>query len=181
MKIYTISDSYLDHLRNVDSKVPSNDYKNDKPYIGVLLEVNNCKYLAPLTSQKPSIDAIPANRPTIFKLHADDDETDKLGAIQILYMIPVVESEITELDIDSITDEFYKGLLNKQVQFIRKNSEAIQKKAKKLYNLVINNRGNFANNSCDFLALEKAKSEYTKPEKKAVSENKLAELVKKFK
>jgi len=180
MKIYTVSDSYLDHLRKVDGKVPSNDYKNDKPYVGVVLEVNGSKYLAPLTSEKPALEKLAANHPTIFKLHAVDDEADKLGAIRILYMIPIVDSEITELDIESISDQFYKTLLNKQILFIRKNSEAIQKKAKKLYGLVINKRGAFFRNSCDFLALEKAKEEYSKPEPVGASEDKLAALKAKF-
>lgn len=43
-------------------------------------------------------------------------------------MIPAPESELTKINIEGITDIAYKTLLQKQVQFIRKNQDNILKK-----------------------------------------------------
>ena len=43
-------------------------------------------------------------------------------------MIPAPESELTKINIEGITDIAYKTLLQKQVQFIRKNQDDILKK-----------------------------------------------------
>lgn len=42
-------------------------------------------------------------------------------------MIPAPESELTKINIEGITDIAYKTLLQKQVQFIRKNQDDILK------------------------------------------------------
>ncbi|EKO3414818.1 type III toxin-antitoxin system ToxN/AbiQ family toxin [Vibrio fluvialis] len=158
MKIYTVSNEYLTHLRSVETKVPSSSYANPKPYVGVVLEVGGMRYLAPLTSPKFSVDKFDDNNPTLFKLHAVDDKEDKLGAMRLLYMIPVLESEITELDLtiestDSRQDKNYKRMVNKQILFIRKNSEPIKKRAERLYHLA-HSQDNFKRICCDFKALE---------------------------
>ena len=49
-----LDSKYCDYLRQFDKKVPYNyDKKELRPFIGVLFEVNNCKYFAPLSSPKP--------------------------------------------------------------------------------------------------------------------------------
>lgn len=49
------------------------------------------------------------------------------GKIQCNNMIPAPESELTKINIEGITDIAYKTLLQKQVQFIRKNQDDILK------------------------------------------------------
>ncbi len=45
---------YCNYLRKFDDKVPYNyNEKELRPFVGVLFEVNNCKYFAPLSSPKP--------------------------------------------------------------------------------------------------------------------------------
>ena len=49
-----LDSKYCDYLRQFDKKVPYNyDKKELRPFIGVLFEVNDCKYFAPLSSPKP--------------------------------------------------------------------------------------------------------------------------------
>jgi len=168
MKIYTVSNSYLTHLRSVESKVPSTSYSSPKPYVGVVLEVEGMKYLAPLTSPKFSVEKFDDGNPTLFKLHAVDNKEDKLGAMRLLYMIPVLESEITELDLDvydtdSDRDKKYKRMVGKQMLFIRKNADAIKKRAEKLYGLAQHQQP-FVRICCNFKALEGAMSTYQVPE-----------------
>lgn len=54
LKLVKVDSDYCDYLRTFDSKVPYNmDQKSLRPFVGVLFEVNKCKYFAPLTSPKP--------------------------------------------------------------------------------------------------------------------------------
>ena len=58
----------------------------------------------------------------------ESGEIDFFGKIQCNNMIPAPESELTKINIEGITDIAYKTLLQKQVQFIRKNQDNILKK-----------------------------------------------------
>lgn len=47
LKFYNIDDKYIEYLYQFDNKVPFN--KNSKrPYIGIILEINNTTYFAPI-------------------------------------------------------------------------------------------------------------------------------------
>lgn len=44
---------YCDYLRKFDSRVPYNyNEKELRPFVGVLFEIDDCMYLAPLSSPK---------------------------------------------------------------------------------------------------------------------------------
>lgn len=52
MRLCYIKDSYIAFLKQYDQKVPDN--KNEqRPYIGVILEIKGKTYYAPLSSPKP--------------------------------------------------------------------------------------------------------------------------------
>ena len=56
MKFYTISSRYIEYLKGFEDKVPNSEdptYQNPKAFIGIVLEIQGHKYLAPLTSPKP--------------------------------------------------------------------------------------------------------------------------------
>ncbi|MCD7733396.1 MAG: type III toxin-antitoxin system ToxN/AbiQ family toxin [Oscillospiraceae bacterium] len=65
-----------------------------------------------------------------------------------------------------ISDERYRRLLDKEYRFCQNNSERIQKKAEKIYNMVVTNRKQIlTDNSCDFKLLEQAYEEYIDKER----------------
>ncbi|SCH36348.1 Uncharacterised protein [uncultured Megasphaera sp.] len=54
MRLYHVSDTYIQYLKQFDEKVPDN--KNQKrPYVGIVVEVGGVTYYAPLSSLSPSI------------------------------------------------------------------------------------------------------------------------------
>lgn len=160
MKFYIVDDGYINYLKTLESKVPDN-YSGKRPYIGVVLEVDGHKYLAPLTSYKEKQDRLKSSSPTIFKLHHKSDEDEKLGMIQLNNMFPVTEKVIVELDVNS-QDEHYKRLLNKQYEFIKSKESEIKKKATKLHAMIIQNKvPAFTKISCDFSLLENQYTNYT--------------------
>lgn len=152
MRFYTVSDEYVQFLQKFDAKVPNNGgvaYKGVKVYVGVLLEIGNHKFLAPLSSYKPQHDRIDSSSPTAFKLHERLNPNNKLGMIALNYMIPVLDSEIAELDIDS-QNEKYKKMLQKQYEFIKTRRTEIIERAAKLYEHVVVKRSTFfVRISCD--------------------------------
>jgi len=158
LEFYTVSDAYINYLKNIDSKVPDN-YGEKRPYIGVLLEVQNHRYLAPLTSYKAKQDNIKSSNPTIFKLYEKGNENNKLGLIHLNNMIPVLDIAITRVDI-SLQEERYKNLLNLQLDYIKANQDAVKIKALNLYELITKHNHQFYSSiSCGFTNLE---SEYIK-------------------
>lgn len=76
-------------------------------------------------------------------------------------MIPVPNECIERLVIKDIQDEKYRLLLNKEYKFCIDNFGRIQKKANKIYEMVIENRKQkLTVNSCAFSILEQGYHEY---------------------
>ena len=52
--LVTVSSRYCEYLRKYDYRVSYNsNEKNTRPFVGVLFEINEYKYFAPLSSPKP--------------------------------------------------------------------------------------------------------------------------------
>lgn len=153
LKFYTVSTAYLDHLQAVEPKVyyaKGAAYINAKPYIGIVLEISGHKFIAPLTSYKPKQDTIKSSSPAAFKLHERGNPGNKLGMVSLNNMIPIIDSEITPLDLEA-QSHGYKKMLYKQFEFIKANSEEIKDKAAKLHHHVTVIRTPFyVKISCDF-------------------------------
>ncbi|MEQ4676899.1 type III toxin-antitoxin system ToxN/AbiQ family toxin [Providencia vermicola] len=162
MKFYNISSKYICYLKSFEEKVPNSEdptYQNPKAFIGVVLDIQDHKYLAPLTSPKPWHENIKESSPNFFKLHENGVPENQLGLINLKFMIPVIESEISLLDMNSMPDSPYKKMLYKQLQFIRANSDKINEKSELLRSLVL--QGNIKG-TCDFGLLEEKYRDFDK-------------------
>ena len=51
MEIYNIKDSYIQFLRQYDTRVSENKHET-RPYIGIVFKLGDMKYYVPLTSPK---------------------------------------------------------------------------------------------------------------------------------
>lgn len=154
LEIWQVESDYLDYLRQFDSKVP-NDDTHTRKFLGVIIEVNGCKYYAPLSSPKPNH---AKTKTSDIKVHLINN-TD-CGSINLRYMIPVPEEALVPVDVDTLDDEKYRFLVMKQLRFIKKSSDVIQAKASRLYKLVLLNHKTFAPWCCDFKLLEEKCKEY---------------------
>ena len=89
------------------------------------------------------------------------DEKEVNGSLRFNYMVPVPDQCIEKLVIKDIKDDKYRLLLNKEYRFCINNSEKIQKKANKIYEMVTTNRKQIlTDNSCAFYLLEAGCKEY---------------------
>lgn len=132
MKLYTVNDDYIEFLHSFDEMVLINK-KQKRPYVGVVLEVDNVNFFIPLTSPKAkhlkmrdSID--------FMKL-----ENGSLGALNLNNMIPVSDVNLNDIQFSKHKDT-YDLLLENQMNFINSHANKIHKKAKILYNYVSNSK-----------------------------------------
>lgn len=153
LNFYTVSDKYIEYLYQFDKKIPYNK-NNKRPYIGIVFQIEEFNYFAPLFSPKESHSKYSDN-PTYMRIGTS------YGIIRFNNMIPVPVSELKYININSIEDKKYRMLLISQNHFIKLNSEKIFKKALKLYNWVtINPKEFFVNLSCNFKLLEEKSKLY---------------------
>lgn len=158
-----LDSKYCDYLRQYDKLVPYNfDKKKLRPFIGVLFEVNNCKYFAPLTSPKEKHKKMNTTL-DFFKL-----DNGKLGAINFNNMLPVTNKNIIKLDLDkeclTKAEEKYIKLLKEQIYWLNRNDEKLYNRSKKLYDKYVNGtlNKNIAKRCCNFILLEEKCREYNK-------------------
>lgn len=163
---YNINSNYCDYLRNYDKNIPyTMDNKATRPFIGIVIKIDDINYYAPLTSPKEKHLKM-KNQIDFLKI-----DNGNLGAINFNNMIPVTEDNISKIQIKNIQDKDYKNLLENQLSWCNKkqNKQNILDKAKKLYDY-INNPNNIKNvdrwekiksRCCDFKKLEQLAKVYT--------------------
>ena len=153
--IVKVNPDYCEYLRRYDKRVYYNsDFKDTRPFIGVLFEIENIEYFAPLSSPKSKH----------IKMHSSMDfikiDGGKLGVINLNNMIPIKKGLYNIINLNDFpTDkksQSYYYLLNKQYKWINSHGIQITKKSKRLYDLYIQNKlpSNIKNRCCNFKLLE---------------------------
>lgn len=160
IRFYKINLNYIKFLHtNYDSRVQYNssqneDYNKNRPYIGIVLEINNFKYFAPLEHPRPEHVNF-KNNTHIVKIQGG-----KYGIIGLNNMIPVHESQLIDFD---ISKDKNKAIFMNQFIFCRKNKTLIMNKALKVYEKRTIQPDNFVKKIyCDFKKLEEGLKEYCK-------------------
>ena len=154
-KLVKVDYKYCDYLRKYDNRVAYNkDKKELRPFVGVLFEINDVEYFAPLTSPKPKHLRM---KNTIDFLRIDGG---KLGAINFNNMIPVTVDNYSLVDlnkkVNSVSERKYQKLLREKLDWLNENYTQIKNKSFKLYKLYNDKRlsSNIMDRCCDFKLLE---------------------------
>ena len=159
--IVRIESKYCDYLRKYEPKVPYNyGSKELRPFVGVLFEVADKMYFAPLSS--------PKEKHLHLKNYIDLLKIDegKLGVINFNNMIPVKEKSIIYIDLDIITkktDEIkYYKLLKEQIFWLNRHKDKLYTRSKKLYDKYNNDTlpKNIKDRCCNYLLLEELCAKY---------------------
>ena len=131
---YHIKNEYIDYLKKYQDHIWNNEDKlHLRPYIGVVIEINNFKYYAPLTSPKAKHIAM-KERLDFIKI---EYKGELKAAINLNNMIPVKDENIELVDIEN-EEEAYKALLHIERKVIRTKKKTIIDNAKSIYNKVVN-------------------------------------------
>lgn len=161
LNLYSISDKYINYLRQFDDKIYDNKEEirtHERKYLGVVLTVNEFNYYIPMSSPKNSdyidIDKkiIRKDTKTIIRIY----EGNRLyGTLRISNMIPVPITELEPYMVSNETDSKYKELILGELRYINNNSNKIIKYAKTVYNQRIKNIDiGYIKNTVDFKLLE---------------------------
>ena len=154
LKLVTIDAKYCDYLRKFDNKVIYNNFsKKTRPFVGVLFDVNDLKYFAPLASPKPKHLTM-KNSLDFLKL-----DRGKLGAVNFNNMIPVVSNQYNLLNLSKdnrLIDLKYKTMLQKQLYWLNANIYQVQYTSLNLYFRYCNDDlpENIKARCCNFKLLE---------------------------
>lgn len=166
LKIVKVNSKYCDYLRTYDKKVSYNaGSKELRPFIGVLFNIGNNEYFAPLSS--------PKNKHTMLKNTIDliKIENGKLGVVNLNNMIPVTKYNYIEFDLNKKSNDIQEmnriNLLRDQLRWLTKNKKDVITKSKLLYNLYKNNKLpiNVKNRCCNFTLLEEKCTKYNEIKK----------------
>lgn len=161
--IVKVDSKYCDFLRKYENKVPYNAGEKElRPFVGILFNIGNCEYFAPLSSPKPKHSRL-ANTLDLIKI-----DNGKLGVINFNNMIPVNKSNYNIIDLNEKTNDKNKSarilLLKNQLRWLNNNRVDIYEKSSNLYKKYVNNLLpiNVRNRCCNFILLEEKCRDYNK-------------------
>lgn len=162
LEFYTVSEEYVEYLSRYDKHIAYNKLEK-RPYIGVVLEVRNKHYFAPMFSPKNKHKSYKENF-TFFRMWSNNKKS--LGVIRFSDMIPVPLECVQKFDID--TKRYgYKRLIEEQYSYINISSNVIKikEKASSLYDMVVSDENSnktrfYKKLSCNFKVLEEKCKEY---------------------
>jgi len=152
-KFYEVDKDYVAFLQKGDGKVPNIAYStNDKFLCGILFQINNMSYYAPISSfnkqQKSNI---------LIKNRAGKT----LGSIRLSFMFPVPDEMLKVKDF-SKEDPLYGRLLAEELDYCNRNADKIIDRAKYIYEAVTqSNDPLWQKICCNFKKLERLYDEYT--------------------
>ena len=184
LKIYSVSDRYIEYLRKDTCLSIVFDNKEDvrshtRKYLGVAFVKNDYHYFIPFSSPKDSdyqispdgIRTIRKSIIPIIRMVTTDTVSgipELKGTLKISNMIPVPERELTPYLFSDECDLNYKIVVQKEYDFIRANERLILKNAKILYNqktrsdvlYVETPAPRYLNSTVDFLYAEQKCQQY---------------------
>jgi protein AbiQ len=170
LKWYIADKEYVNYLRQFDKKVENIDYNTKlKPYIGILITINEFNYYVPISSAKEKHYKIREGMDFI-KIMQDDKI---VGVLNLNNMIPISDDNVKALKykdienyrefINSKEKTLYISFLSFELDLINNKVEKIKNSAIKLYNEKLKNpNSNVSKRCCDFKLLEEKSKLYNK-------------------
>ncbi|EKN1389212.1 type III toxin-antitoxin system ToxN/AbiQ family toxin [Enterococcus thailandicus] len=148
LQLFEIEPTYIDFLKQYDDKIPNHDYDtHDKLYCGVVLIINDLKYLVPLSSFN--------KRQATNLLIRDRTRNNRIiASLRFCFMIPVLDEVIKIKDFSEETDTNYVALLSKELRYCRTHANEIYAKALEVYSFGTDETHPQYINCCKFKVLE---------------------------
>ena len=175
---YNVDTDYLRFLSDIESEVQFSEDKDyeQKPFLGIVILIDNHSYLIPLTSGKykhskwknvgtahyliyEKVKKSELRKKDIFKSISDTEALKIFAVLDIKKMIPVKEGLYSRIDFASLSDQKYADLLEKEYRFCQKIQDGILSKVKQIY-FEQKQTGVIHPIYCDFAKLEVACDTY---------------------
>lgn len=158
LSFYKINETYIEALQSIDSDVRiSTGEKRTRPYIGVVLTIQDRLFFAPLSSPAKFPNTLNSNDLKIAKAKKSNIEKRRLSIkvinnkhvhlcnVIIGKIIPVPSSQISEISINDLlsstisSERKYGDLLQKEYYAINAMKDTIYDKALRFYTKSITN------------------------------------------
>lgn len=159
IELYEVNPKYIDflvpHAPHLFHNKQSGQH-NERKYIGIVLNVNNMNYFAPLSSFKLKHERM--------KNRLDFIKVGNYAVININNMFPVPDGEYTYVDIPKTKNLQYRKLLTTEYRIIRKLQDKIKNNAAEVYKHKIaqGNATALAKRCNDFVLLEEKCTQYSR-------------------
>ena len=173
LNLYYLNMKYIRDLHHADDRVQSVSpqiHKSNRPFVGIIVVCENHKYCIPLDSPKEKHKT--QKNDVDFTRVFDGDKL--ISVLNFNNMIPIEDVFVHKIDLrpsskDDPAQFHYKKLCIKEIEWCRKNQEAIVKKANKLYYLVqkTNCSGMLKKRCNDFKKLERVLEKMMQKEMKS--------------
>lgn len=154
LRIYRVSNHYVRFLSGVDPNVAYNK-DSRRPYVGIVFSWGAHNYFVPMESPKPNHANLKPGPHLMFI------DGGRLGLLGFNNMIPIPDSALIQVDINSEPDQKYAALLRRQASYINRHKADVLDHAQRTYYAVTTGRNKFLMGiSCDFKKLERASKKY---------------------
>lgn len=155
IEFYDIDENYINFLKTFDKQVPNVTYDSNNKFVcGVVLNVNNIDYYAPISHmtnrQRTNFQIFEHGRP--------------IATIRFSFMIPAFDAVLRRKDFSAIKkfDADYANLLIAEYRYCNANIQSIQNKALSVYRIGCDKNHVLNHVCCDFKKLEEHYLEYIK-------------------
>lgn len=154
---YEIDGKYIEFLSQFSEHLFHNariTQKYSRKYIGIVFEINELKYFAPLSSFKPKHKRLNES--------VDFIKVGDMAVINLNNMFPVPEGVAVLKNPNTESNLQYRTLLNNEIRIIKQKTELIIQNAKAVYNHKLTNDGKskLSQRCNDFKLLEAKCREY---------------------
>ena len=153
LRFYDINIDYIKFLKTIDNQVPNIEYKSNNKFVcGIVLEVNNIKYYAPISHKTEK-------QQTNLQIF---DNGKPISTIKFSFMIPAFEEVLYFKNFKEVakTDPNYAALLQAEYSYCSSHIKEIKNKALSVYKIGCNKNHRLNYTCCDFKKLEEHYLEY---------------------
>ncbi len=163
ISLFEVDDNYINYLHKFDNRVLNHSgttYTKSRKYIGILLNINDCNYIAPLSSPNFKTDyvngVIRKSITPIIRIVRLGKTPQLLGTIKLSSMIPVFDMSLLKYyDLSNEKDLKYKNLVQDELRFIYANKDKILREANKIHIQKTKNMSiGYIKNTINFMLLE---------------------------
>ena len=152
---YDIDEEYIKFLKTIDNQVPNINYATNNKFVcGVVLEINDVQYYAPISHMKNK-------QRTNLLIY---NNRTPIASIRFSFMIPALNSVLTLKNFKDIAvyDKNYANLLMAEYAYCKSHLQDILKKASDVYKIGCDKNHALNYTCCDFKKLEQHYTKYSK-------------------
>lgn len=142
-KFYWVDSNYNNYLRGIAPRLYISGKNNkNRPSVSIGIKLNGHDYVIPLTSQNdPKWSSMLTIRIKEDEINANGKTVQKvISCLKLNSMHPALESQLTYIDFEELTDLEYQRLVYKEYDYIKQNIDTIIKKAIKVHSMATNER-----------------------------------------